>query len=395
LKNLRIGRHVISWKLGVVLLVAGISTGVLAHHVWQTLIIPLEVKEPLEILYYPSKLGLYPGENLTFNITVLNHATVNYSVALNFGLSNSTYQSNYVTFSNEIYLVKPGQQNVTAWLAVLSDAPPANIWLVIDFARALPQPPAQENLYMSKLHVWFNTTSPTWAEAAFVLVNTGGRDVVLDKITCRSQTSDWSNVYYYRNASLTVTQDLTVTPTQLSGASYSHTIQGSSRTLTRASDDITLKSGWTIVIYLNNPDHVGQNDIGTPVAVTVYTAISFWSQECIVDVARGGLCEQITYTGYAWATPSGTTVSNITLTIKNTGPAELSVATVRVDGSSTGVTVKETSGATVTWPKAMAKCAEWSFVVSITGGFSRGTQYNFMVVTSKGNQFGPYVVTAP
>jgi hypothetical protein len=144
----------------------------------------------------------------------------------------------------------------------------------------------QENMYMSKIHVWFNTTTPTWAEAAFVLVNTGGRDVVIDKITCRSQTSNWTNVYYYRNISLTVTQDLTVTPTQLSGATYSHTIQGSSRTLTQAADDITLKSGWTIVIYINSPDHIGQNDVGTPVEATVYTANAHWSQECHVEAAQ-------------------------------------------------------------------------------------------------------------
>ena len=144
----------------------------------------------------------------------------------------------------------------------------------------------QESLYMSKLHVWFNTTSPTWAQAAFVLVNTGGRDVVIDEITARSQTSDWSDVYYWRTNTVTVTIDLTVTPTQLSGTTYSHTIQNASRTLTQATDDITLKSGWTIVIYINNPDSVGQNDVGTPVEVTVYTASAHWTQEAHVEAAQ-------------------------------------------------------------------------------------------------------------
>jgi hypothetical protein len=139
---------------------------------------------------------------------------------------------------------------------------------------------------MSKLHVWFNTTSPTWAEAAFVLVNTGGRDVVLDKITCRSQASDWSNVYYWRTNTLTVTQDLVVTSTNPSGASITHTIQNATRTLAQATDDITLKSGWTIVIYIRSPDSVGQNDVGTPVEVTIYTANAHWSQECYVEAAQ-------------------------------------------------------------------------------------------------------------
>jgi hypothetical protein len=120
----------------------------------------------------------------------------------------------------------------------------------------------QESLYMSKLHV------------------------VLDKITARSQTSDWSNVYYWRTNSVTVTQDLTVTPTQLSGITYSHTIQNASRTLVQATDDITLKSGWTLVVYVNSPDSVGQNDVGTPVEVTVYTANAHWTQEMHVEAAQ-------------------------------------------------------------------------------------------------------------
>jgi hypothetical protein len=105
--------------------------------------------------------------------------------------------------------------------------------------------------------------------------------------------------------------------------------------------------------------------------------------------------EQISYTDYAWATPSGTTISNITLTIKNTGNKDLFIASITVNGTATGVTVKETNGATVTFPRYVNKGSTWSFVVSISGSFQRGTQYNFMVVTSKGNQFGPYTLTAP
>jgi hypothetical protein len=285
LKNIRIGRHVVSWKLVVVLLITGVITGVSAYYVWQTLTIPLEVKEPLEILHYPSQLELYPGENLTFDITVLNHASVNYSVGLNFSLSDFTYQVNYVTFSNIVYIVKPGQQNITAWLAVLSDAPPTNVSLVIDFARVLLRPPV-ESMYMSKLHVWWNTTLPTWAEAAFVLVNTGGGDVVLDKITCRSQTSDWASVYYWRTNTVAITADLNVTSSRITGSSYTHLIQGARRDLTQATDDITLKSGWTIVIYVDSPDSVGQDDVGTLVVVAVFTAKACWVQECNVEAAQ-------------------------------------------------------------------------------------------------------------
>lgn len=287
MKNIRIGQHVISWKLVVVLFIFGFgSTGVTAYYVWQTLTIPLEVKEPLEILHYPSQLELYPGENLTFNITVLNHASVNYSVALNFSLSDFSYQANYVTFSNKIYVVNPGQQDITAWLAVLPDAPPTNISLIVNLARVFEPPPVVESLYMSKLHVWFNTTSPSWAESAFKLVNTRTVGVLIDKITCRSQTSDWSNVYYWKTNTVSVTDDLTVTHTQLAGATYSHIIQNAPRNLTRAEDDINLQPGWTIIFYIKNPDSIGQNDVGILAEVVVFTTNAYWTQEANVEAAH-------------------------------------------------------------------------------------------------------------
>jgi len=120
-----------------VILVSGIGSGVLGYYIWRTLTIPIKVEEPLEILNYPSELSLYPGEMEEFNITIYNHASVNYSVTLDFSLNNTSYQTNYVTFSNEIYIIIPGQQNLTAWLMVGSGAPPANASLTIDFKRGV------------------------------------------------------------------------------------------------------------------------------------------------------------------------------------------------------------------------------------------------------------------
>jgi hypothetical protein len=143
----------------------------------------------------------------------------------------------------------------------------------------------QESLYMSNLHVWYNTTSPGWAEAAFVLVNTGGRDAVLQSITARSQPSDWSNVYYWTTKTATI-NSLAVTPTQPTSTSINPSINGTATTLKQATGVITLKSGWTLVVYINHPDSVGQNDVGTPVQVTVYTANAQWTQEINVQAAQ-------------------------------------------------------------------------------------------------------------
>jgi hypothetical protein len=120
-----------------VILVSAVGSGALGYYVWTKLTIPLEVKEPIEVLDYPSQMNLYPGENRSFQIRVENHASVNYSVILDFSLDNATYQGSYVTFSSEIYCVIPGQQNVTAWLTVEPYAPPTNVTLTIDCRRGI------------------------------------------------------------------------------------------------------------------------------------------------------------------------------------------------------------------------------------------------------------------
>jgi len=143
----------------------------------------------------------------------------------------------------------------------------------------------EESLFLTKQHVWFNTTS-AWAEAAIVIVNTGGRDVVIDKISVRGQDSAWANVYYWRTNNVTISDDLQVTPTELSGTSFDITVQSGVRTFTQANDDLTLKSGWTVVIYIQHPDSVGQNDVGIPVGITVFTSNAQYYKETNIEAAQ-------------------------------------------------------------------------------------------------------------
>ena len=135
MKGIKFGEQLVPLWLIFTLLVSGIGVAVLTDYVWKTITMPFEVKEPLEILSYPSELSLYPGETKEFNITVTNHASRNYTVLLDFSLDNTTYQESYVTFSDETYTVVPDEQNLTAWLKVEEYAPPANASLTIDFMR--------------------------------------------------------------------------------------------------------------------------------------------------------------------------------------------------------------------------------------------------------------------
>jgi hypothetical protein len=143
----------------------------------------------------------------------------------------------------------------------------------------------EESLYLSKQHVWYNTTG-NWAEAAIVVVNTGGRDCVIDKFTARGQECPWTNLYYWRTNNETITNDLQVTPTNISGATFSVTVQGTVKTFEQATDDLTLKSGWTIVVYVMNPDSIALNDVGTTVGLTLFTANAQYYKETNIEAAQ-------------------------------------------------------------------------------------------------------------
>jgi hypothetical protein len=143
----------------------------------------------------------------------------------------------------------------------------------------------EENLFLTKQHVWFNT-SGVWAEAAIVIVNTGGKDVVIDKLTVRGQEVNWTTAYFWRTKTVTVSNDLLVTPLKPTGASYNITVQGASREFELATDDITLKSGYTMVMYVVNPGSVALNDVGTPVGIAIFSANAQYYKESNVQAAQ-------------------------------------------------------------------------------------------------------------
>jgi hypothetical protein len=145
----------------------------------------------------------------------------------------------------------------------------------------------EENLFLTKQHVWYNTTG-AWAECAIVVVNTGGKDVVIDKLTVRGQEVNWTFAYYWRTSTDTISNDLQVTPHKLDITvnTTSITVQGTARTFNQATDDITLKSGWTMVIYVLNPGSISLNDVGIPIGITAFSANAQYYKETNVQAAQ-------------------------------------------------------------------------------------------------------------
>jgi len=145
----------------------------------------------------------------------------------------------------------------------------------------------EESLFLTKQHVWYNT-SGSWAEGAIVVINTGGKDVVIDKLTVRGQESPWSNIYYWRTNTDTISADLNVTSIELTGTTYnmSATFDYGDGGFTQATDDVTLKSGYTMIVYIKDPDSIALNDVGTTVGITIFSANAQYYKECNIQAAQ-------------------------------------------------------------------------------------------------------------
>jgi len=141
----------------------------------------------------------------------------------------------------------------------------------------------QEDLRITKQKIW--VLSNGTAYAAFSIDNVGGRDVIIDKIQVRGVEVSWSSIHYLRRSSAFSTSLNPPTDdyfTSWSSFTYTGTTSGSFST---TSSDLPLASGYTMVIYINGPDSINLNDIGTTVGITVFTENAQYYVECNVETA--------------------------------------------------------------------------------------------------------------
>ena len=138
----------------------------------------------------------------------------------------------------------------------------------------------EESLHLTKQHIWYAANDTGYsAEAALMIINTGGRDIVLDKVTVRGQEVSWTNVFYNVTTE-SISDDLAFSSTLTDGGSIT---VGSAYIFTQASTDLTLESGKTMMIYIASPDSITVNDIGLTVALTVFTSQAMYYKEGNVE----------------------------------------------------------------------------------------------------------------
>ncbi|MCS7124906.1 MAG: hypothetical protein NZ932_05795 [Candidatus Bathyarchaeota archaeon] len=125
----------------------------------------------------------------------------------------------------------------------------------------------EESLQITNLHVW--CAEDGTASAAFVITNTGGRDVVINKITLRGVKA---KTILYKDVSDPTDPDCKFNPDALSD--YEELEEGES---------LVLPSGKRMIVYLFDLDHISTSDIGVSISVVVFTANAQYYKETNVE----------------------------------------------------------------------------------------------------------------
>jgi uncharacterized membrane protein len=130
-----IGRYEYSISLLIIIAITVPLAFAATYYVWTSQTAPLIIEEPLSVVEFPTEIRFTPGENSTIDIVIANSGDIDYEVLLIITLSDTEYQQSYVQVSNHTYIVTPGNNTISAWIAVTRDAPPSNHQLNVDFLR--------------------------------------------------------------------------------------------------------------------------------------------------------------------------------------------------------------------------------------------------------------------
>ena len=150
----------------------------------------------------------------------------------------------------------------------------------------------EESLHVQKQHIWNNAKAQPgtsgYCLAALMVINTGGRDVVINQIAVRGQACPWNQTggtnqkfVLYCTLSDPITGDLSYVPNfnYTSGSVNQVNIGTTQYNFSVANNELVLRSGDTMLMYVVNPDSVSVNDVGLTIGITLHSANAIYYVE--------------------------------------------------------------------------------------------------------------------
>ena len=126
----------------------------------------------------------------------------------------------------------------------------------------------EESLTLSYQHVW--VAADGTSVGAIMITNTGGRDVVINKIAIRGQAVDWATQVF-------------ADPAQDPDTDIAYAAAPADPYVKPTGNSLVLPSGNTVGVMITDPDSIGINDVGLTVAFTVFTSQAMYYKETNVQ----------------------------------------------------------------------------------------------------------------
>jgi hypothetical protein len=142
----------------------------------------------------------------------------------------------------------------------------------------------KEKMYIATSHVWYVNSSTSIA--AIAICDTGPTDIVLNKIDVKGLQCEWNgtaNYVVYCKLNGTMPGDLPFTADISQAGNTSIPIGNNNYDFEVAGEGLTIKSGWSMALYIVVPNRVMVYDLSTPLRMVITTTQGVYIMETLVQ----------------------------------------------------------------------------------------------------------------
>ena len=149
----------------------------------------------------------------------------------------------------------------------------------------------QEEVRVRKPHIWVEEGGNAYA--AILIQNTGGRDILVDKLLIRGVEAPWTGdptvvVQYYK---VLTSDDVGADFAVMKNASDVYfgqigSVPANASFWANTTGDMPLKSSNSLLLFVKNPPNIALYDVGTTISMAVYTTNAQWIVETVVESAE-------------------------------------------------------------------------------------------------------------